>query len=46
MAGGPLGLSGGGNGMVVNLGKIGSSGGDVILVSRTAVVNGRQISAP
>ncbi|WP_087043435.1 beta strand repeat-containing protein [Caballeronia ptereochthonis] len=46
MTGGPLTLSGGGNGAVVNLGKIGSSGGDVFLVSRTAVVNGGTIDAP
>ncbi|WP_277189238.1 filamentous hemagglutinin N-terminal domain-containing protein [Caballeronia sp. BR00000012568055] len=46
MAGGALTLSGGGNGVVVNLGKIGSSGGDVILVSRSAVINAGQIDAP
>ncbi|SAK83078.1 filamentous hemagglutinin-like protein [Caballeronia hypogeia] len=46
MQGGPLTLSGGGNGMVINLGQIGSSGGDVFLVSRTAAVNGGSISAP
>jgi filamentous hemagglutinin family protein len=46
MQGGPLTLSGGGSGMVINLGKIGSSGGDVFLVSRTTVVNGGSISAP
>ncbi|SAK58002.1 filamentous hemagglutinin-like protein [Caballeronia catudaia] len=46
MQGGPLTLSGGGDGMVINLGKIGSSGGDVFLVSRTAAVNGGSISAP
>ncbi|SPB15278.1 filamentous hemagglutinin [Caballeronia novacaledonica] len=46
MQGGPLTLSGGGGGMVINLGKIGSSGGDVFLVSRTAAVNGGRISAP
>jgi hypothetical protein len=46
MQGGPLTLSGGGNGMVINLGKIGSSGGDVFLVSRTTVVNAGSISTP
>jgi hypothetical protein len=46
MAGGPLTLSGGGNGTVINLGKIGSSGGDVFLVSRTTVVNRGTIDAP
>ncbi|MDR5880928.1 filamentous hemagglutinin N-terminal domain-containing protein [Caballeronia sp. LZ032] len=46
MQGGPLTLAGGGNGMVINLGKIGSSGGDVFLVSRTAVINAGTISAP
>ncbi|SAL45675.1 filamentous hemagglutinin-like protein [Caballeronia arvi] len=46
MQGGPLTLSGGGDGMVINLGKIGSSGGDVFLVSRTSAVNGGSISAP
>ncbi|WP_250516240.1 filamentous hemagglutinin N-terminal domain-containing protein [Caballeronia sp. INDeC2] len=46
MQGGPLTLSGGGDGMVINLGKIGSSGGDVFLVSRTAAVNGGSVSAP
>jgi filamentous hemagglutinin family protein len=46
MQGGPLTLSGGGNGMVINLGTIGSSGGDVFLVSRTAAVNGGSINAP
>ncbi|SAK85864.1 filamentous hemagglutinin-like protein [Caballeronia glebae] len=46
MQGGPLTLAGGGNGMVINLGTIGSSGGDVFLVSRTAAVNGGSIGAP
>ncbi|WP_061172451.1 two-partner secretion domain-containing protein [Caballeronia hypogeia] len=45
MQGGPLTLSGGGDGVVVNLGKIGSSGGDVFLVSRRAVINAGSISA-
>ena len=46
MQGGPLTLSGGGAGMVINLCTIGSSGGDVFLVSRTAAVNAGSISAP
>jgi filamentous hemagglutinin family protein len=46
MQGGPLTLSGNGNGVVVNLGKIGSSGGDVFLVSRKMVINAGSISAP
>jgi len=46
MQGGPLTLTGNGPGIVVNLGRIGSSGGDVFLVSRTAVVNGGSIDAP
>jgi filamentous hemagglutinin family protein len=46
MQGGPLTLAGGGSGMVINLGKIGSSGGDVFLVSRTAVINAGTISTP
>ncbi|SAK77636.1 filamentous hemagglutinin-like protein [Caballeronia fortuita] len=46
MQGGPLTLSGGGDGMVINLGTIGSSGGDVFLVSRSATVNGGSINAP
>jgi filamentous hemagglutinin family protein len=39
MQGGALTLSGGGNGIVVNLGRIGSSGGDVFLVSHTLAAN-------
>ncbi|SAK46085.1 filamentous hemagglutinin-like protein [Caballeronia calidae] len=46
MQGGPLTFSGGGNGVVINLGKIGSSGGDVLLVSRKAVINAGSIDAP
>ena len=46
MQGGPLTFSGGGNGAVINLGKIGSSGGDVLLVSRKAVINAGSIDAP
>ncbi|WP_250518962.1 filamentous hemagglutinin N-terminal domain-containing protein [Caballeronia sp. ATUFL_M1_KS5A] len=45
MAGGSLSFFGGSNGVVVNLGKIGSSGADVILVSRTAVINAGEIDA-
>ncbi|SAK74419.1 filamentous hemagglutinin outer membrane protein [Caballeronia hypogeia] len=39
MQGGALTLSGGGSGIVVNLGQIGSSGGDVFLISRTLAAN-------
>ena len=39
MNGGPLSLTGDSCGVVVNLGKIGSSQGDVFLISRKAVVN-------
>jgi len=46
MQGGPLAFSGGGNGVVINLGKIGSSGGDVFLVSRKSVINAGSIDAP
>jgi filamentous hemagglutinin family protein len=46
MQGGALTLSGGGNGVVVNLGRIGSSGGDVFLVSRTLAANLGRIDAP
>jgi filamentous hemagglutinin family protein len=46
MAGGPLTFSGNGTGTVVNLGKIGSSGGDVILVSRRTVLNQGSIDTP
>jgi len=46
MAGGDLALSNGGNGAVVNMGKIGSTGGDVLLVARGNVQNSGSISAP
>jgi filamentous hemagglutinin family protein len=46
MNGGPLSLTGDSCGVVVNLGKIGSSQGDVFLISRKAVVNEGTISAP
>ncbi|MDR5857714.1 filamentous hemagglutinin N-terminal domain-containing protein [Caballeronia sp. LZ062] len=46
MAGGPLTFSGGGAGVVVNLGKISSTGGDVFLIARKLVANGGTISAP
>ncbi|WP_080402704.1 filamentous hemagglutinin N-terminal domain-containing protein [Burkholderia ubonensis] len=46
MAGGPLTLSGNSNASVVNLGKIGSSGGDVFLIARSAVDNRGSIGAP
>ncbi|OJB18333.1 filamentous hemagglutinin [Burkholderia ubonensis] len=46
MAGGPLTFSGNSNASVVNLGKIGSSGGDVFLIARSAVDNRGSIGAP
>ncbi|RDU94656.1 filamentous hemagglutinin N-terminal domain-containing protein [Trinickia dinghuensis] len=46
MQGGPLTLTGTSTADVVNLGKIGSSGGDVFLVARNAVLNLGDISAP
>ncbi|WP_331457857.1 two-partner secretion domain-containing protein [Burkholderia sp. TSV86] len=46
MQGAPLTLSGGGNGAIVNLGQISSTGGDVLLVSRTQVSNQGSIRAP
>lgn len=46
MKGGPLTLSGTSNASVVNLGKIGSSGGDVFLIARNEVDNLGSISAP
>jgi filamentous hemagglutinin family protein len=46
MQGGPLTLSGGGEGAIVNLGHVSSSGADVFLVSRRTVVNSGSISAP
>lgn len=45
MQGGPLTFSGGGNGTVVNLGQIGSSNGDVFLLSRQSVSDGGTIDA-
>ncbi|MBN3751746.1 filamentous hemagglutinin N-terminal domain-containing protein [Paraburkholderia sp. Tr-20389] len=39
-------LSGDSNASVINLGKIGSSGGDVFLIARRAVVNAGDIQAP
>lgn len=46
MNGGTLTLTGTSNGKVVNLGKIGSSGADVFLISRNEVVNAGSVSAP
>ncbi|HEX7933765.1 MAG TPA: filamentous hemagglutinin N-terminal domain-containing protein [Paraburkholderia sp.] len=48
MQGGALTLSGDGDGnaSVINLGKISSSGGDVFLIARGAVVNAGDVSAP
>jgi filamentous hemagglutinin family protein len=46
MKGDTLTLSGNGTGTVVNMGKIGSTGGDVFLVSRSAVTNQGTITAP
>ncbi|RFU45018.1 filamentous hemagglutinin N-terminal domain-containing protein [Paraburkholderia sp. DHOC27] len=46
MEGGALTLSGTGNGSVINLGSISSTGGDVFLISRKAVANLGTISAP
>lgn len=46
MQGGSLTLSGTGNGSVINLGKISSTGGDVFLISRKAVANLGKVSAP
>lgn len=43
---GTLALSGQSNALVVNFGKISSSGGDVFLIARNAVVNGGTVSAP
>jgi filamentous hemagglutinin family protein len=39
-------LPGGGNGSVINLGAIGSSGGDVLLIARRTVANRGTIDAP
>lgn len=46
MAGGPLTFSGGGSGAVVNMGTIGSTGGDVLLIARSLAENDGTISAP
>jgi filamentous hemagglutinin family protein len=46
MAGGALTFTGSGGGSVVNLGKISSTGGDVLLISRTLAENDGAISAP
>ncbi|WP_408119268.1 two-partner secretion domain-containing protein [Caballeronia grimmiae] len=46
MQGRPIVLSGDGSGVVINLGRIASSGGDVLLVSRTLAANWGVIEAP
>ncbi|SAL38515.1 two-partner secretion domain-containing protein [Caballeronia telluris] len=46
MNGGPLSLAGSSDGVVVNLGKISSTGGDVFLISRKLVENDGSINAP
>ncbi|WP_341867216.1 filamentous hemagglutinin N-terminal domain-containing protein [Caballeronia arationis] len=46
MSGGSLNLSGSSDGVVINLGKISSTGGDVFLISRKLVENDGSISAP
>ncbi|MDR5740726.1 filamentous hemagglutinin N-terminal domain-containing protein [Caballeronia sp. LZ016] len=46
MTGGDVRLGGTGDGVVANLGKIESSGGDVFLIARRAVFNRGEISAP
>jgi filamentous hemagglutinin family protein len=46
MNGGSLNLTGSGDGVVVNLGKISSTGGDVFLISRRLVENDGSIDAP
>ena len=46
MKGGPLTFAGSGAGVVVNLGKISSTNGDVFLIGRTLVENDGTISAP
>ena len=46
MNGGPLTFTGNSNAQIVNLGTIGSSGGDVFLISRNEVSNSGSISAP
>lgn len=46
MKGDPLTFKGDSNASVVNLGSIGSTGGDVYLIARTSVVNSGKITAP
>ncbi|PMS18341.1 filamentous hemagglutinin [Trinickia dabaoshanensis] len=46
MKGGPLTLAGRSHAVVVNLGQIGSSGGDVVLIAHDQVLNLGSISAP
>jgi filamentous hemagglutinin family protein len=46
MKGGTLTFANGGNGAVVNMGQIGSSGGDVFLIARSKVSNEGTINAP
>ncbi|SAL28783.1 two-partner secretion domain-containing protein [Caballeronia telluris] len=46
MNGGPLNLTGSADGVIVNLGKISSTGGDVFLIARKLVENDGSISAP
>lgn len=46
MSGGTLGLTGSSDAVVVNLGKIDSTGGDVFLISRKLVENDGSITAP
>ncbi|WP_353889437.1 hypothetical protein [uncultured Paraburkholderia sp.] len=43
---GSLTLSGNSNAAVINLGTISSSGGDVFLIARDAVINAGTVSAP
>lgn len=46
MKGHPLTFKGDSNASVINLGTIGSTGGDVMLISRNSVINAGRISAP
>jgi filamentous hemagglutinin family protein len=46
MKGGALSFANGGDGAVVNMGTIGSSGGDVLLIARSKVSNEGTINAP
>lgn len=46
MSGGPLTLSGAANASVVNLGRIGSTSGDVFLIASGTVLNAGHIDAP